>query len=82
MLVVTWNRSSLSLRKEIMMLLVLVLLISVAILCVYLGRLLEQIRFFNIMSNFFETEEQRCQQYTDDFVNGVFYLNDYLKNFY
>lgn len=64
------------------MLLVLVLLISVAILCIYLGRLLEQIRFFNIMSNFFKTEEQRCQQYTDDFVSGMFYLNDYLKNFY
>lgn len=64
------------------MLLVLVLLISVAILCVYLGRLLEQIRFFNIMSNFFKTEEQRCHQYTNDFMKGVFYLNDYLKKFY
>ena len=64
------------------MLLVLVLLISVAILCVYLGRILEQIRLANIMINFFKTEEQRCQQYTDDFVNGMFYLNDYLKKFY
>ena len=64
------------------MLLVLVLLISVAILCVYLGRLLEQIRLFNIMSNFFKTEEQRCHQYTDDFIKGVFYLNDYLKKYY
>ena len=34
------------------MLLVLVLLISVAILCVYLGRILEQIRLANIMINF------------------------------
>ena len=64
------------------MLLVLVLLISVAILCVYLGRILEQIRLTNIMINFFKTEEQRCQQYTDDFVNGMLYLNDYLKKFY
>ena len=64
------------------MLLVLVLLISVAILCVYLGRILEQIRLANIMINFFKTEEQRCPQYTDDFMKGMFYLNDYLKNFY
>ena len=64
------------------MLLVLVFLISVAILCVYLGRILEQIRLSNIMINFFKTEEQRCHQYTDDFVKGIFYLNDYLKKFY
>ena len=64
------------------MLLVLVLLISVAILCVYLGRILEQIRLANIMINFLKTEEQRCQQHTDDFVNGMLYLNDYLKKFY
>ena len=64
------------------MLLVLVLLISVAILCVYLGRILEQIRLANIMINFFKTEEQRCYQYTDDFMKGIIYLNNYLKNFY
>lgn len=64
------------------MLLVLVLLILVAILCVCLGRILEQIRLANIMINFFKTEEQRCHQYTDDFMKGVFYLNDYLKKFY
>ena len=63
------------------MLSVFVLLISVAILCVCLGRILEQVRLCNIMIKFFETEEQRCQQYTDDFVNGMFYLNDYLKKF-
>ena len=64
------------------MLLVLVLLISVAILCVHLGRILEQVRLCNIMINFFKTEEQRCHQYTNDFMKGVFYLNDYLKKFY
>ena len=64
------------------MLLILVLLISVAILSVHLGRILERVRLCIIMSNFFKTEEQRCHQYTNDFMKGVFYLNDYLKKFY
>lgn len=63
------------------MLSVLVLLILVAILCVCLGRQLEQIRFFQYYEQFFKTEEQRCHQYTNDFMKGVFYLNDYRKNF-
>lgn len=58
-------------------------LVLILIFCgVQIGRLLEQSRVCRIMQSFFDREQKNAKSYTPDFINGMFYLGEYIKDFY
>ena len=58
-------------------------LVLILIFCgVQIGRLLEQARVCRIMQSFFDREQNNVKSYTPDFINGMFYLEEYIKDFY